>query len=236
MESRGEPAAIVLVQSRPGQIRRGDVEKLHTAAPLSRLVALVGEWCDGELRSGRPWPGVVRVPLNSWRCRLAQELGLEECKGRSLMPLPRTVTAAEHLESTLMTLQPGNRVRTAAVFSRSRATYEAIADLLQRLAINSIWQNETAASGIAADVLVCDGWEEVPTNGRLHLILPRLLLLHFPRGEDHVRAAREGIAAVLAWPLLITDLATTLDRILPAPSGHRNATEGVPYSASKALR
>src|SRR2546427_7236671 len=65
VEAANAPIAMVLVQSRPGQISRGSVERLHAAAPLARLVALVGTWCDGELRSGRPWPGVVRVPINS---------------------------------------------------------------------------------------------------------------------------------------------------------------------------
>jgi hypothetical protein len=31
------PPAILLIQSRPGQIRQGDLERLHAAAPLARL-------------------------------------------------------------------------------------------------------------------------------------------------------------------------------------------------------
>src|SRR4051794_21630350 len=70
------PGAIVIVESRPGQFSRREVERLHAAEPLARLVALLGTWCEGEERSGRPWPGVVRVPASSWRWRLPRELGL----------------------------------------------------------------------------------------------------------------------------------------------------------------
>jgi hypothetical protein len=213
-------SAILLVQSRPGQISRGDVERMHVAAPLARLVALVGEWCDGELRSGRPWPGVVRVPVNSWRCRLEQELGLSGGAAGLQAPLPRTATPTERLESTLALLKPGSdRAITAAVFSGRRANYEAIADLLQQLAINSIWSNEATASVATADLLIFDGWEEVSISGRLPAALPRLLLLHFSRREDHERAAREGFTAVLAIPVLITDLAQALRKAILNAAG-----------------
>src|SRR5262245_30360672 len=54
------PTAIIIVQSVPRRVSRREVERWHAVAPLARLVALVGPWCEGELRSGRPWPGVVR--------------------------------------------------------------------------------------------------------------------------------------------------------------------------------
>src|SRR5688500_4148457 len=69
-----EPDAILLAQSRPGQISHEDVERLHAAAPLARLIYLVGPWCEGELRSGQPCPGVVRVPWRAWQSRLPHEL------------------------------------------------------------------------------------------------------------------------------------------------------------------
>src|SRR4051812_13125153 len=73
---RRDPASILFMQSRPGQISAREVECLHAIAPLAGLAALVGPWCEGELRSGRPWPGVVRIPWKAWTYRLAQELRL----------------------------------------------------------------------------------------------------------------------------------------------------------------
>src|SRR5439155_24923442 len=77
VEGMHVPTAIVLAQSRPGQISRRDVERLHAAAPLARLMALVGAWCEGEVRSGEPWPGVSRVSVSAWRSGLAREVDLK---------------------------------------------------------------------------------------------------------------------------------------------------------------
>src|SRR5262245_59092610 len=92
------PQAILLVQSRPGQISSSDVERLHAASPLARLAALVGPWCAGELRSGQPWPGVVRVPWRAWHSRLIAELGLVGSNGGVAPRYPRTESETDRIE------------------------------------------------------------------------------------------------------------------------------------------
>ena len=56
-----EPDVMVVAQSRPGQFAAQDLEQLLGLAPLARLVALLGSWCEGETRTGHPWPGVMRL-------------------------------------------------------------------------------------------------------------------------------------------------------------------------------
>ncbi|HMC11792.1 MAG TPA: hypothetical protein VKH44_10895 [Pirellulaceae bacterium] len=216
-----EPAAILLIQSRPGRIAQRDLERLHAAAPLARLVALVGPWCEGEMRSGRPWPGVVRIPWGTWQLRLMHELGLSEQDGSPAAALPRTVTAAERIEITLAAL--GARecsFRTAAISTSSRASYEAIADVLDQLKIRSVWHSSESGELLPqADLVIFDGWDQVPMevdllSGANHnSSSPRLLLLHFPRPDDHARAASLGIATVLAQPLLVTDVWSALEGV-----------------------
>ena len=55
------PELIVIAQSRPDVIGRRDVEHLRRSAPLAGIVGLMGTWCEGETRTGRPWPGVTRL-------------------------------------------------------------------------------------------------------------------------------------------------------------------------------
>ena len=43
------PQVLVLAQARPDRFSTRQVEQLHEAAPLARLVALLGSWCEGEL-------------------------------------------------------------------------------------------------------------------------------------------------------------------------------------------
>ena len=212
-EKMDEPASILLLQSRPGQISRGDVERLHAAAPLARLVAVMGAWCEGELRSRQPWPGVVCVPVGDWRCGLEQVLDLDAANGR--WRLPRTVTAGERIESILTAVKRRSRSRArVAVFSSRRANYEAIADMLQQLGFESVWQNERGECSATVDVVVFDGWENVRTGCDAGNRPPRVVLLHFSREEDFVRAREAGIGTVLQVPLLLCDLAETFHRIL----------------------
>src|SRR3954465_5773198 len=126
---RADPLGILLVQSRPGQFSSREVEILHEAAPLSRLVALVGPWCEGEQRSGRIWPGVVRVPWRTWPYRLARGLGLGDsaAKGR----VPRTATDVERIERDAAAGPYRPCIaKTAIVHSDRRVNYECIASLL----------------------------------------------------------------------------------------------------------
>jgi hypothetical protein len=214
-----DPAAILLIQSRPGQIADRDVERLHAAAPLARLIVLVGPWCEGEMRSGRPWPGVVRIPWGAWQLRLMHELGLSEQDGSPAAALPRTVTAAERIEINLAALDARECIcRTAAICTSSRANFESIADIIDQLKIRSVWHSsEPGELHPQADLVIFDGWDQVPMevdllSGANHnSSSPRLLLLHFPRPDDHARAASLGIANILAHPLLVTDVWSALD-------------------------
>ncbi|TWT36381.1 hypothetical protein KOR34_12860 [Posidoniimonas corsicana] len=52
---------VLLAQARPGDLPRDAVKQLRSWAPAAELVAVAGDWCEGELRTGRPWEGVPRV-------------------------------------------------------------------------------------------------------------------------------------------------------------------------------
>lgn len=210
--------AILLVQSRPGQISRGEVEQLHARAPLARLVGLLGAWCEGETRSGQPWPGVMHVAVGTWRTGLEEAIGLDAANGH--LRLPRTATAVERIDSILGAVRRKSPFGAkATVFSSRLENYEAIADMLQRLGLDLVLQSEVGEFGAAVDVVVFDGWENVGTDCYAGNGPPRVLLLHFPREEDFVRAKKAGINVVLQTPLLLNDLAGTLDRMVHNAGG-----------------
>ena len=74
---RGEEAAvdvIVVAQARPGEFSHAGIERLRQSAPLARVVALLGSWCEGEVRSGKPWPAAVRTYWHQWPARADREL------------------------------------------------------------------------------------------------------------------------------------------------------------------
>ena len=216
------PYAVVLFQSRPGQLAAIDVERLHAAAPLARLIALVGPWCEGEMRSGRPWPGVERVPWNSWRSRLPRALCLSRPDDASVASLPRTASEVERIEKSVLEISRAERVvASALICTASQTTYQSVADALETLGVRSHWQYSLSAAVIPpVDLVVFDGWEQVLSNQELVTgggpVLPRrLLLLDFPRAGDLGRAAELGMDAILAQPLLLADLSQELSGLDP---------------------
>jgi hypothetical protein len=209
------PHSILLVQSRPGQISLSAVEQLHVAAPLARLVALLGPWCEGELRSGQPWPGVVRVPWRTWQTRLVVELGLDETNGAVARRLPRTASETDRLERTLQ-LQKQTAINgtNALICTDRKDRFESIADALHALGLKTHCQSPANSD---ADVVIFDGWDHItdlPPTPKTR----KVLLLDFPRPEDHPRASAIGIDAVIALPLLLTDLAIAIERPQNGPS------------------
>jgi hypothetical protein len=215
------PSAILLVQSRPGQISHTEVERLHRRAPLARLVALVGPWCEGELRSGQPWPGVVRIPWRAWPAQLPRELSLVGAEGSISTRWARTATETDRLGRQIGGLARDRCLGGIAdVRTTSRGTYESLQGALQTLGICSQWQSPGGTSQLpASNLVLVDGWETLPpaSSSEPTGTQPHILLLHFPRPDDCSRATALGIDAILAQPLLLTDLAATLDRLLDRP-------------------
>ena len=63
------PELVLLAQARPGADDPSQLERLRAVAPLTRVVVVAGSWCEGELRTGHPAAGVVRLywyELASW--------------------------------------------------------------------------------------------------------------------------------------------------------------------------
>ena len=65
----------------PGQFSCEAIDRIRTRAPLARLVGLLGSWCEGEVRSGQPWPGTIRIYAHQWPGRAEQELKRLEQEG-----------------------------------------------------------------------------------------------------------------------------------------------------------
>jgi hypothetical protein len=208
-----DPHAILLVQSRPAQFSQHEVERLHAAAPLARLLALTGPWCEGEGRSGRPWLGVTRVSWKSWRTRLSIEMGLRQ---------PRTASESQRIEQSVADAIRVRRFDALAhINTESRLTFETLAEALGQLGVRSAWLSAgEQPAPPQADVVLLDGWDQTPA------VPPErsILLLHFPRPQDAARATQLGIAVVLAQPLLLADLAESLALLLPGQSASRDST------------
>jgi hypothetical protein len=213
--ARQFPAAIVLCQSRPGRISQARVESLHARAPLARLVALAGCWCEGEVRSGHPWHGVKRIYWHQALAQLPEELGLAE-RPPGASHRPRTESG---IDAMLRALPAGTRTPPqgglVAITTASRDTYAALADICWAKGLRSVWQMPGWPSqSRGADAVIVDGWPQAPLERPERTIL----LVNFLRPADSQRAAKEKLAVVLGVPLFVPDLTLAIESLVGRPA------------------
>ncbi|MEX0936269.1 MAG: hypothetical protein WDZ59_00300 [Pirellulales bacterium] len=207
------PEIIVLAHQRPGRFSCTAIERLRRLVPLSRMVALLGSWCEGETRTGDPCPGVQRIFWYDWP--LQWRRGVEALlAGRCpRWGLPLTASSDEPL------LMQGGMARQSrnglvVVAARHYDTAEALLAACRSEGYAGVWraphvplQLEGALAAIWSGTDCRPG--EADQLRRLAEELPGLpiaALLSFPRVEDTVRAGEAGAAAVFSKPVWLDDL------------------------------
>lgn len=208
---------IVIAQSRPSQFSSSQIERLHRAAPLARLVALLGSWCEGEMRSGQPWHGVQRVYWYQWKSRLADELQRMATRRNSTLFLPRTSQAADQL--LVVCDRPTKMQRgLIAIRTDSGVSFRGLADVCQHAGYGSVWLRNESIQLQSASAFIWDTDrfqdEEVANLSRFVAAehpAPVIVTLHFPRAHEYEAAIRAGAAAVVAKPFFVNELLDHLE-------------------------
>jgi CheY-like chemotaxis protein len=212
------PHVVLFVQSRPGQIARKDVEAVHAWSPLSRLVVLLGSWCEGEMRTGKPWPGVVRVYWHQWPARMIPELLPGDANGAGVWRLPRTASGAEQLACA--TESPWRQGQGLVVIrTRLFHDYQALSDACASGGYASTWDSPHRSSFVHGAVFVLcnliggDPSEavQVAELAKRYAPAPLIALLDYLRSDDRHRMIDAGAVAVLAKPFLVADLLWQMD-------------------------
>jgi hypothetical protein len=218
------PDVIVLAASRPGLMRAGDVEQLRRSVPLAGMVSLLGSWCEGETRTGRPAKGVLRTYWyefpNWWRRQLALRAAgrcpdwAQPATGDSYGLSVGAIERATNLGGGLIVLQ-----------TTCWETGDALADVLRAAGYATAW-NLAGARGQQIRGAVAGIWEgrqfdepEMPQLAGFCRRLakdnaPVIALADFPRRDRCAAAYQAGAAAVLGKPFLNVDLLVTLERLV----------------------
>lgn len=213
----GHCAGQVIALSHPGQFEAHAIEALHARAPLAPVIALCGVWCDGEARSGRPWPGIPRVAWHSWQTAFEHLWG-EKRQKRSLW-LPRLATDLDRflaqpvlapLKSRDCVLIKTNRHDFFLSLAEALATQGWLATGFDAASLDEepppralVW--DLASAGPRQDPHL-----ELRSVRKTHPAVPLLLVQDFPRPEDGRLARELRPAALLGKPVLIGDLAAAL--------------------------
>lgn len=211
-ESTDEPDLIILAASRSGQFSGESVEQLHRRYPLARLVGLLGSWCEGESRTGKPWPGVMRLYWYQWEPQFVREIGGDVQEGVGSWRLPRTATDVEHL----LRARPNPdvpAVGTVMLDTDDALAFEALTNLLSQHGYTVLrWEQN---GGTLPPVQAVIWMPRIPSDlqfERLRKLAEQaptircLAILGFPRLDDIERARTAGATVVLGKPFLIEDL------------------------------
>ncbi len=211
---------VVVVESRPGVHAAGDFERLRQAAPLTRMVRLLGSWCEGELRTGDLPAGVMRTYWHQWPACIATEFARIEKGNCPAWGLPLTFAADESLDSVSRRPLPRRR-GLIVVDTANTETSETLADVLGAAGYCTVWLDPTRPTRVQGVTAViwdrsrCEQEEMAEIErlaGSFHPA-PVVAMLGFPRSGDYERALAAGAAGVISKPYRIGDLFWQLDRV-----------------------
>ncbi|MGC1273985.1 MAG: hypothetical protein WBC44_09780 [Planctomycetaceae bacterium] len=199
------PDLIVVVQHRPGEFSRRDVEALIASEPLSELVVALGPWCASAMRSERVWPESVVVPLWSATSRVRRSV---EVHTGVRVRLPLTAGRDEVFGFDLASSRPIGRPATVSIVTPDIALRELLADLgrasqvdvlpLEEMLIGTIvlWDftTETASARV-----------EIAALRARNPMCQMVAIVALPARLEIARLCQAGVQAVLPKPFFLAE-------------------------------
>ena len=240
------PDLIVLAQIRPGEYRDDEIAELRRRFPLTPLIVLLGPWCDGEMRTGQPLAGVMRMSWHRAAWWLSRELDRHLAGRCPAWGWPATITDDERLLRLVAATTTARQVRkvetapTAALIGLriDRAGWaDAVADTLRDAGLASVWlppERPVDLRGAAAILWDGDGLPRERLADLAQTVtawrpVPVLALWDFPRPEDHRAAEEAGAAALVAKPLFNEQLLHEIRQAIGMNIG--NSGRSAPHAA-----
>ena len=207
------PELILLAQPLPGTVRQQEVDRLQRLAPLARIVLVAGSWCEGELRTGSPPVGVLRLywyELAPWWQAALRRLSAGLCPAWSA-PLDHPQAGRYSIDATIDDLTMPSIV---AIGADDFAVFECLADALAASGASAIWaRSDDPVKGAAG---IWDGGQlsdrELERLGRFcrQVLGPVVALLDFPRVEHIIEARAAGAVAVFPKPFVVEEVLAAL--------------------------
>jgi hypothetical protein len=224
--SEDVPDLIVLMSVRPSEHTASSVERLQNLAPMARVVGLLGSWCEGESRTGHPWPAVPRIYWHRWQSWFDRELTLLAAGRCGTLSLPITAIDEERLlHLAAVPSAGGNASRGKIVLhSPSREMTAMLAEFCCSLGFEAVSLDDcdsgaTPTIGIF-DIEVCheSALTELRQQAARWPALQWIVLMGFPRPEDQRRAREAGASIMVSKPLLLAELQMAVAQIAGQPA------------------
>jgi CheY-like chemotaxis protein len=221
--SNASPELIVVAHSRPGSTGWERLESLRRKSPLAGIVVIAGSWCEGEPRTGRPWPGAHRLYWYEFPAWWRRQLALRAagyCPGWC-----RPEEQRGPLDAASRHVLPGapGSILLSADFSAN----DALADILQRAGYVAIRIQGSFSRSFRVRAAIWDGGQlskkEESELSQLCAALsadrtPVVAMLDFPRYDRVQSAIKIGASAVLGKPCQNSDLLATIESVIAPAS------------------
>lgn len=216
------PNVCLLLQAVPGEYSARDLESLLSRWPLTRFVTVAGALCEGETRTGRPWPGQLRIYWHEfpgwWSLQVAR-LAAGQCPEWGW---PRTSREDDLLRHAPPFELPRIDGLIGVAASRWNDAARLLLDIVRDAGLNGCRlsvDDRTQVAGLRAVL-----WDDDDPVGAWRVDFDRLrdcwpgtpivALLNYPRCEDRTLVENaEGAypgGAIVAKPYDIDTLLSTL--------------------------
>lgn len=207
---------IVLAQARPDQIPAETVEKIQATHPTTPIVALLGSWCEGGMRSDVPWPGVRRIYWHQWSGRFDQFSKNLLDAGITIWHQPGTATDSDDTLANAIDAKEPIADTLIAISAADQTQFEYLRDALEPHGWKSCWieratfdtdtANHVSAICIDANSFTAELHSRIDWLDSILTRKPTTLLLNFPRTQDVEAASRRGIHEIVSKPFQPNDL------------------------------
>ena len=225
--SAGEYTADIILATcdRPGQHRPDLLDELAMLAPLSRVTLLLGSWCEGEQRTGLPWPGARRVFWYDWMPHWQREMAAIRENRCPAWGLPATSTRQERLLMPSVE-SPVSADGLLVVCASCYETADAIADAAHQRGYSVVCTHGKSANAHlrGATVAIWEGIDggrhDIKRLRRIRQSLgdtPVLAILDFPRIDSLSALHHAGVSAVIAKPFCLEDLFGQVEQLATGP-------------------
>ena len=225
---RDPPELCFLLQRYPGEFPALELDALLRRWPLTRFVTVAGSLCEGEPRSGQPWPGQVRIYWHEFPGWWALQCKRIANGQAAEWALPRTSREEDVIRNLGDVEWPGLEGLIGVVGSRRSGAANCLLDILRTANLAGVLlpgDHSTMVTGLR-----CLLWDDADPDGlwrdELRALsqtwpcVPILALMNYPRvaDRDWLEEQFEVGAAVLGKPYDVDVLLATLSHVAATPA------------------